>query len=102
LALELMQVAIGFQECVLHYILSILTILRDVLRDAKNIPIVALDQFFERSDVAAFGCLNQRQLITDGLTYVWLDGIHSVSDATILRSVVEAALLFYLVTCPHA
>jgi hypothetical protein len=58
--------------------------LRDVLRDTKNVPVISPDELFERANVAAFGCLHQRQFVAYRLSYFWLDGTHSASDATIL------------------
>ena len=68
----------------MHHIFRVFAVLCNVLRDTKNISVVASDEFFERPDIAALGRLNQRQLITDRLTYFWLDGSHDSADSTIL------------------
>src|SRR5205085_2040947 len=83
LALELFQVPIRLQERILHHIFRIFAVLSYVLRNTENVPVVAFDQLFKGAVVAAFSRLNQCQFITDRLTYSWLDGGHSSSDATI-------------------
>src|SRR5262249_15261559 len=81
LALKLFQVAVGLQEGILHHVFRVLAVLRDVLSDSKNVAIVSLDQFLERRYIAPLSRLNQRQFVAYGLTYFWLDGAHSWSDA---------------------
>jgi hypothetical protein len=83
LSLELFQVGVGLEERILHHIFRVLAVLRDVLRNAKYVPVVTPDQFLERAYISALGGLNQRQLIADRFTYIWLDGCHLPSDATI-------------------
>jgi hypothetical protein len=52
-----------------------------VLRNAKNVAIVATNQFLESLDITGFRALNQNQFITDRLAYLWLDCAHSSFDA---------------------
>src|SRR6266446_3059139 len=83
LALELIQIAVGLKEGILHHIFRVFAVLGDVLRNAKHIPVVAPDKFLKCRYISAFGGLNQSQLITDWFGYLLLDGCHSSSDATI-------------------
>src|SRR5207302_8721929 len=50
--------------------------LRNMLRDAEDVAIVALDQLLEGPHVAALGGAHQSQLIADGLDPFGLDGRH--------------------------
>jgi len=82
----LIQVAVGLQERVLNDIFSVFPVLRNVLRDTKNVAIVSSNQVFECRDVALLGRLYQCQFVANGLTYLGLDGAHSRSDAVFCRA----------------
>src|SRR5262249_2127761 len=95
---ELFQVAVRLQERILHHILRVLAVLRDVLRDAEDVPVVPPDQILERRIVAVLGRLDERQFFANSLAYVGLDGAPSVSDAVFSGIRDGTEVLFYLVT----
>ncbi len=43
LTLELIQIGVSLEERILHHIFRVFAVLRDVLRDAKYIPVIAPD-----------------------------------------------------------
>jgi hypothetical protein len=52
-----------------------------VLRDAEHVAVVPLDELLKSADVTSLRSLYQRKLFAYWLTYFWLDGTHSQSDA---------------------
>src|SRR5262249_62305344 len=65
------------QNRVLHYILGVLFVMRDVLRYAEDITVIPVHQLAESFQVAFFGGLNQRQLVADIFPSSFLDGFHA-------------------------
>jgi hypothetical protein len=74
-ALELVELLVRLQEGVLHDVLSILAVLRDVLRNAKDLPVVLLYQRLEGVYIAAPGTLDERyvRMHLFGCAH-WFDG----------------------------
>src|SRR5262249_5587083 len=83
---ELMQVAVGLQERILHHVFRVFAVLRDVLRDPEYVTVVPSNELFEGCDVTGLGSLYQRHLVAYRLLHFWLDGTHSLSDATIFAA----------------
>ena len=52
IALELIQVLVGFHKGLLQHIFRIFAVLRDVLRQAEDLAFVAAHQFAERGGIA--------------------------------------------------
>src|SRR6185369_910411 len=82
LALELSQVLVRLQECVLNHVFGILAILRNVLRNAKDVAVVTLHQRFESSYVALTGGIYQYALVS-WLAYFGFDCFHVSVDSGI-------------------
>ena len=84
LHLELRQILVRLQECVLHYVFRVFAVLRNVLRNPENVPVVTPNEFLERADIAGFRGINQYQLFGEWCRFVHLlDGSHEAPDSEV-------------------
>src|SRR6202035_4593654 len=75
-ALELIELLIRLQESVLGNILRVFTVLRDMLRNPEDLPVVLSNQLLERRDVPTASALNERNVGVNLVRYWGLDGGH--------------------------
>ena len=62
IALELVQLLVRLQEGVLHHVLGILAVLGDVLRNAKDLPVVLLHQGLKGVHIARPGLFDEQNV----------------------------------------
>jgi hypothetical protein len=75
--LKLIELLVRLQKRVLHYVFGIFAVLRNVLRNPEDLPLVFVNEFVVRRDISAADPLNQGHI---GMLLVFacyrLDGRH--------------------------
>ena len=59
----------GFQERLLHYVLGVFPVVRDVLSDSKELTVVSLHEFLKGSDISTLAGMDQCQVIACRLAH---------------------------------
>jgi hypothetical protein len=77
-SLELVELLVCLEKCILRNVFSVFTVLRYVLRYAEDLALVLPDKLLEGGCVSIFGARNQRYVRMNFFRYWRLDGRHAM------------------------
>lgn len=60
--MKLVEFLVCLEKCVLDYIFGVFAVLRDVLSDAEDLPVILLDQLLKCVDIAFFRKVDERDV----------------------------------------